>query len=194
MTPLTLITCTDDDELAKWMKEVEEDKPKDKEGKAIEHYVAELDDFEDEKAEVLNDQGPAFPYSKGMWLISLLVAVINPDDLDAIDEDTPFSKMTLDNLLGVTTTPQEYKHYFDSNLAVKKDDKKVNEYGIRETAKEKVAKYTKLYDHFANEKMVAKDIMEKFHKKSSSISSFFGSSTAPSTTTSTQDPRPAYTR
>ncbi len=77
--------------------------------------MSELDDFNDEKSEIIKDQGPAFPYTKGMWLVSHLVAPINPDDLDAIDESIPFSKFTLDSLLGRVHSQNEYQYYFDRN-------------------------------------------------------------------------------
>jgi hypothetical protein len=63
----------------------------------------------------MKDQGSAFPYTKGLWLLSNLVASISPDDLDALDESVPFSKYTLDNLLGRTHFPEEYRYYFDRN-------------------------------------------------------------------------------
>lgn len=94
--PLTLISCTNEDEEVEWMKEIEERAP----------FTAELDDYHDERTEVLEDQGKAFPYTKGYWIISQLVAAINPDDLDAIDENLPFTKATLDNMLGRVHTPQ----------------------------------------------------------------------------------------
>ena len=50
-----------------------------------------------------------------MWLLSNLVAAINPHDLDALDENVPFTKYTLDSLLGVTTSYADYKYYFDCN-------------------------------------------------------------------------------
>jgi hypothetical protein len=58
------------------MKELEEIAP----------YVAEYDDYDDEKAEVQKDQGLGFPYTRGFYLIGQLVAAMNPDDLDAMDE------------------------------------------------------------------------------------------------------------
>ena len=39
---------------------------------------------------------------------------MNPEDLDAMDESIPFTKFTLDNLLGVVHNDASYKHYFDS--------------------------------------------------------------------------------
>ena len=100
--PVTLISCTNEDCEAEWMKEVEERAP----------YCAELDDYHDEKEEVIADQGIAFPFTKGYWIISQLVAAINPDDLDAIDENLPFTKATLDNLLGRVHTPQVRMIYY----------------------------------------------------------------------------------
>jgi hypothetical protein len=78
-------------------------------------FTSELDDYQDEKREVLADQGTAFPYTRGFWLVSTLVAAINPDDLDAIDENVPFSKATLDDLMGRVHTPEEYQFYFERN-------------------------------------------------------------------------------
>jgi hypothetical protein len=103
--PLTLMSCTDEDEEVEWMKQIEESAP----------FTAEIDDYQDEKREVLHDQGTAFPYTRGFWIISSLVAAINPDDLDAMDENLPFSKFTLDDILGRTHTPEEYQYYFERN-------------------------------------------------------------------------------
>ena len=103
--PVTLISCTDQDDESEWMKQVEEVAP----------FCSEADDYKDEKREVAKDQGVAFPYTKGYWLVSQLVAPINPHDLDAIDESVPFTKHTLDNLLGRVHTAEEYKYYFDRN-------------------------------------------------------------------------------
>merc|ERR1712232_434041 len=103
--PLTLISCTNEDEESEWMKQVEE----------VAEYCSEADDFADERREVEKDQGVGFPYTKGYWLISQLVASINPYDLDAIDENLPFTKNTLDNMLGRVHTPQEYQYYFERN-------------------------------------------------------------------------------
>jgi len=103
--PVTLISCTGEDSEVEWMKRVEEVAP----------YCAEIDDFVDERNEVLKDQGTALPYTRGYWLICQLVAAINPDDLDALDESVPLTKNTLDNVLGRVHTPQEYQYYFERN-------------------------------------------------------------------------------
>ncbi|MDX1900716.1 MAG: vWA domain-containing protein [Gammaproteobacteria bacterium] len=105
MNPLTFISCTNNDEQSNWMKEIEEAAP----------FCSELDDFNSERKEVLNDQGPAFPFSKGFWLIRQLVDAINPLDLDKMDESVPYTKQTMNNLLGRRLTDQDYHHYFSNN-------------------------------------------------------------------------------
>mmetsp|Transcript_12495 Transcript_12495/g.13709 ORF Transcript_12495/g.13709 Transcript_12495/m.13709 type:complete len:440 (+) Transcript_12495:67-1386(+) len=102
--PITFLSCTGEDEQVEWMKDCEEVAP----------YCAESDDFGDESREVLGDQGIALPYTRGFWLVCQLVAAMNPDDLDAMDESVPFTKTTLDNLLGIQHNEASYKHYFDS--------------------------------------------------------------------------------
>ena len=92
--PVTLLSCSDEDSEVEWMKVIEEEAP----------FCSELDDYVAEKAEVLADQGSAFPFTKGMWIISMLVGAINPYDLDAMDENLPFTKATLDDLLGQMST------------------------------------------------------------------------------------------
>ena len=37
---------------------------------------------------------------------------MNPDDLDAMDESVPFTKATLDNLLGIMHNEESYRHYW----------------------------------------------------------------------------------
>jgi hypothetical protein len=101
--PMTFLSCTDDDAQVEWMKDAEEIIP----------YCSECDDFKDEAAEVYKDQGVALPFSFGFYLICTLVAAMNPDDLDAMDESVPFTKTTLDNLLGIEHDEQSYRHYFD---------------------------------------------------------------------------------
>ena len=46
---------------------------------------------------------------------------MNPDDLDAMDESIPFTKFSLDNLLGVVHSDETYKHYFDCYLKAQND-------------------------------------------------------------------------
>jgi len=103
LNPVTFLSCTNEDEAVEWMKECEE----------VALFCSESDDFGDEAREVLKDQGEALPYTRGFWLICQLVAAMNPDDLDAMDESVPLTKMTLDNLLGIQHNDETYKHYFD---------------------------------------------------------------------------------
>ncbi|KAG7370289.1 hypothetical protein IV203_028035 [Nitzschia inconspicua] len=113
--PMTFISCTNEDEAVEWMKDCEEVAP----------YCSESDDFADESQEVYKDQGAALPYTKGFHLICQLVAAMNPDDLDAMDESVPFTKFTLDNLLGVQNNEESYRHYF--NCFVQAQQKRVVE-------------------------------------------------------------------
>lgn len=101
--PITFISCTNEDSAVEWMKDCEE----------VAAYCSESDDFRDEAAEVLRDQGAALPFSKGFHLVCQVVAAMNPDDLDAMDESVPFTKQTLDNLLGIEHNEESYRHYFN---------------------------------------------------------------------------------
>lgn len=101
--PVTFLSCSNDRKDYAWMHEVEEIAP----------FVAALPDFKDEQMEVYRDQGSAFPYSKGMWILCNVAAAINPDDLDALDQHMPFTKATLENLLGRGLMDSEYQQYFD---------------------------------------------------------------------------------
>lgn len=102
---LTFITCTDEDGSAEWMKTVE----------GLAPYCAEVDDFVTEREEVARSQGPCFPFTRGFWLLCHLVAAINPNDLDQLDELRPLSKHTLDDLLGRVHTAEEYQQFFLRN-------------------------------------------------------------------------------
>ena len=101
--PMTFVSCTNEDAEVEWMKDAEEVVP----------YCSESDDFADESAEVMRDQGAALPYTRGFHLVCQLVAAMNPDDLDAMDESVPFTKATLDNLLGIQTNVESYRQYFN---------------------------------------------------------------------------------
>jgi hypothetical protein len=60
----------------------------------------------------LGDQGNAFPFTEGFYLVGSLVAAMNPEDLDAMDEAIPFTKTSLGNMLGYVPSPLEYQDYF----------------------------------------------------------------------------------
>lgn len=111
--PITFLSCTNEDEAVEWMKDAEEIAP----------YCSESDDFGDESREVYKDQGAALPYTKGFHIICQLVAAMSPDDLDAMDESCPFTKFTLDNLLGIVHNDETYKHYFDCFLQAQRERK-----------------------------------------------------------------------
>lgn len=128
--PLTLLSCTNNDKDTEWMKEIEEAAP----------FVVELDDYKDECVEVQHDQGAAFPYTKGLWLLCTLVGAINPHDLDALDDKLPLTKYTLDNILGRVHTEQEYEHYWKFHPHAKA--------------------YQSKYANFATEEKFAKQIID----------------------------------
>jgi hypothetical protein len=100
--PITFLPCSDNDADVAWMEYLKETAA----------WCSSIDDFESESKEVRRDQGEALPYSEGLYLVSLLVAAINPDDLDALDKSVPLAKSTLDALYGIEYTNEQYRHYF----------------------------------------------------------------------------------
>jgi hypothetical protein len=141
--PFTFMSCTNDDAATEWMKECEEKAP----------YCAEFDDYLDESREILKDQGQAFPYSFGLHLVGQLVAAFCPDDLDAMDESVPFTRQTLESLLGYQSSPQEYKYYFDSFVAAQRKLPPTQTYGSSQF----INKLPSLYEQFEATPL-AKDI------------------------------------
>lgn len=141
--PITFLSCTNQDDDVEWMKETEEIAP----------YCSESDDYGDESREVFGDQGEALPYTRGFWLICQLVAAMNPDDLDAMDESIPFTKMTLDNLLGIVHNEASYKYYFDSFLENQRKRSAYNEM-------DRLKKNTRWSYHDFLNAAVAKDISQ----------------------------------
>jgi hypothetical protein len=112
--PLTFMCCSENPSDTMWMHEVEEiacrpgwaDQP------AAPGFIAALQNFDAERLEVLNDQGPWFPYSRSVWLICSLAAALNPNDLDAIDQHAPLSMTIINMFLGRDATMTEYEGYF----------------------------------------------------------------------------------
>ena len=100
--PLTFVSCTDNDDDTQWMKDVDE--------KALQ--TAELDSYEDEATEVRKKHGPVFPFSKGVLLISTLVAAITKL-LDGMDEPVPYSRCDMSKLSGYQLSDVDYQRYFD---------------------------------------------------------------------------------
>ena len=139
--PFTFMSCTGNDADTEWMKECEEKAP----------YCAEFDDYEDESREILRDQGNAFPYSFGLHLVGQIVAAFNPHDLDAMDESIPFTRQTLDNLLGYQSSPEEYRYYFDSFLTAQR------KLSLTFAQREFIAKLPSLYEQFESAN-IASDI------------------------------------
>lgn len=84
-------------------------------------------------------QGYAFPYTRGMWLVSNLVAAINPDDLDALDESLPLSRFTLQGIIGRTLSQKEYEFYFHGYPSA--------------------SKYADIFDRFLNDETHTKNII-----------------------------------
>ena len=55
---------------------------------------------------------------------------MNPDDLDAMDESVPFTKTTLDNLLGIQHSDETYRHYFNYFVQAQRSRKvEMDDYG-----------------------------------------------------------------
>jgi hypothetical protein len=108
--PITFMSCSNVDEEVEWMKELE----------SVATYAAEYDDYRTEAREVSDNQGLVLPFTHGFYVIGTLVAAMYPEDLDAMDESVPLTKFSYDNILGVTTTPQEYRHYWDGFMAAQR--------------------------------------------------------------------------
>ena len=70
-----------------------------------------------------------------------LVAALNPTDLDSLDESVPFTKRTLDNLLGRTLSPEEFGQYFGLFMN--------NPKSTPQDAQEKQRLWHPLYNEFA---------------------------------------------
>jgi hypothetical protein len=104
-SPITFVSCTDEDAEVQWMKDVEEDGD----------YMSEIDDYVSERKEVLDSQGSGFPYTRGLWIMSLLVSAINPYDLDALDDEKPMRKSALSEILGYTLSESEYMIYWNGH-------------------------------------------------------------------------------
>jgi len=103
--PFTFLCCSNDPGHTDWMHELEEVAPS----------VAALRNFLAEKDEVLKDQGSAFRYTYGFWLLANIAAAVNPNDLDAMDQHAPLTKLTIENLYGREITEAEYRRYFDKH-------------------------------------------------------------------------------
>ncbi len=99
--PMTILCCSNKPLI--WAEEAEE----------VAEFCSALDDYEAELKEVLADQGKGFPYSLGVYLVCQLVASMNPDDLDALDESVPLTKSAYENFHGTDMNEEDYRLYFD---------------------------------------------------------------------------------
>lgn len=102
-SPLVLLSCTDHDADVRWMKDVDESAA----------FVAELDDFETERQEILRAQGPAIPYNHGWWVMCSLIAPLFAEILDKLDEPgKTLSREELSALLGRQVSPSDYAQLY----------------------------------------------------------------------------------
>lgn len=77
--------------------------------------VAIVDDYLTEKNQVLSSHGPGISYQLGDWIVCSIAAASNPNDLDATDENLPYTKKTYESYIGRVVTPLEYMQYFQNN-------------------------------------------------------------------------------
>lgn len=103
--PFTFLSLSEDHP---WMHEIEEEAEN-------KYFVAAVPDYNDEKNEVLKNQGKNFPYPKGLWLLCNIAAAKNPYDLDALDQHAPLTKLTIEGLFGRLYSEEEYQRYFDKH-------------------------------------------------------------------------------
>jgi hypothetical protein len=98
--PITFVSCTNNSQETEWMKLLDNNEPN----------IAEVDDYESEKTEVLENQGSLFPYTKGLWLLCL-IAGSTVKILDDIDENKLFSKKDMEFITGRNLSSNEYNRY-----------------------------------------------------------------------------------
>lgn len=112
-TPFTFLSLSNLLVDRRWMHEIEEEAEN-------KYFVAAVPDYEDEKQEVIRNQGAFFAYPKGLWLICNIAAAKNPYDLDALDQHAPLTKLTLEGIFGVQYTDEYYRRYFDQHPNAKR--------------------------------------------------------------------------
>lgn len=78
-------------------------------------YVSVIDDVVSETIQVIDKQGPLMPYNEGIWLICLAEGAANPNDLDALDENLPFTRFQFEELYGIKCPEERYQAYWNSN-------------------------------------------------------------------------------
>lgn len=107
--PFVIATCTGNKKFSEEMEQIDKEAP----------FVAAIDDFKSESAQVLEKQGPGLQYSRGQWVLSHLVGAISQHYLDALDERMPITKYTLETVNGRKLTMAEYDLYFSQHPMVK---------------------------------------------------------------------------
>lgn len=131
LNPFTFVSTTSVDADVAWGKDLDELGP----------FIAEVDDFLAERKEVFEAHGPTFPFSRGLWMLCLILAAINPFDLDAIDsKKAPFSRKTLSEIMGRILSEQEMMRYLETNP--------------------NAAPFKSLFGRFINENATGLDIVE----------------------------------
>lgn len=172
MNPVTFLSCSNEDDQVEWMKDAEEVAP----------YCAESDDFGDEAREVIRDQGVALPFTKGFYLVGQLVAAMCPDDLDSMDESVPFTKTSLDNLLGIQHNNETYQHYFNCFLQAQQQRMVERDSYGREKGSDKLKKSFNWRSHYDSFLVapVAKDIpaVQQFKEQLKQMDAVWASTTA----------------
>ena len=109
--PVTFIDCTNDPTQTEWTRELEEES----EAGNNMLYVAAVEDYIDESRQVIQFQGRRFPYNRGLWLLACMVAALDPNGLDAMDQPEPLTKSVVDCLMGRVHSEAEYRSYFESH-------------------------------------------------------------------------------
>lgn len=130
--PVTLMSCTSKDQDVDWLKKLE----------AIAPFCAELDDYLSELKEVNNKQGKGFKlFTPGFYLMCSLIAAIDPNKLDALDEKKPLTRKTMNELRGTDYSKEEYLNYFKNHP--------------------QYPRYKRLQSQFLRKDLEARDINEK---------------------------------
>ena len=80
----------------------------------LEHHVpyfAKFEDYGREESRAFLNQGSAFPYTYGFYLVETLVAAMKPEELPVRYQTVPYTFFTLTNLLGVKYSDEDYALY-----------------------------------------------------------------------------------
>ncbi|KAJ3379106.1 hypothetical protein HDU92_006906, partial [Lobulomyces angularis] len=84
-------------------------------------FFTYVESFSKKRDKVLKDQGVGIPFSKGFYLMSQLLSLLNPKSLGAMHEvnygllvkgTAPFTKYSLSEMLGVNFETEDFKNYY----------------------------------------------------------------------------------